>query len=306
MLIHGGDIDGYYNDTESNGTYSFSFANLATSRYLQSPYPGPTGAYEIARAAQSAIFDAQRRRMIIFGGYHRFCYPPPEGPACSPRYLSSTWALSYDPAVDIEQVAVAACSDGEALRDGDYVSTRPRFVLRLPGETDLDSTSTTVTLDDFVLGSAEWSRAAIVDGGCGTVETAAGIVLNLQLGEGPHRLQATLVSADGGRVGTLDRHFFAADRLRILEPRVVPHPARGRASLAFALTRSANFTLEVYDLQGRRVFASDARSAAPGETRLDWAPDAIGRAGSGVYFYRLHAWHQGEGATARGRIVFVK
>ena len=66
-----------------------------------------------------------------------------------------------------------------------------------------------------------------------------------------------------------------------------PNPFRGTTTLWFDLATSESVTLEVFDLQGRRVLRPlDAKRMEPGSHRIELRSLP---GGPGVYFYRLRA-----------------
>ena len=72
---------------------------------------------------------------------------------------------------------------------------------------------------------------------------------------------------------------------------VHPNPMRTSTTVAFALTRGGPVSLDVVDVQGRRVRELVQGVRAAGEHRIDWdGRDDDGHAmRAGVYFLRLHA-----------------
>jgi antitoxin (DNA-binding transcriptional repressor) of toxin-antitoxin stability system len=70
-----------------------------------------------------------------------------------------------------------------------------------------------------------------------------------------------------------------------------PNPFAKATGLTFALARSGNIAVEIFDLGGRRVRTLSRTGAAPGEHVLVWdGRDGDGRAlPSGVYLARYHA-----------------
>jgi hypothetical protein len=68
-----------------------------------------------------------------------------------------------------------------------------------------------------------------------------------------------------------------------------PNPSRGETELAFSLPARAVMSLEVYDLNGRRVRVLATGSADPGEHRVHWdgRTDTGAALPDGLYFARL-------------------
>jgi len=86
--------------------------------------------------------------------------------------------------------------------------------------------------------------------------------------------------------------------------RVEPNPARGRASLAFTLSRSGPVELDVFDLKGARVRRVVSSTLAAGHHRETWdGADERGRpVKAGTYFVRISA----EGKSAKTRFVLLR
>jgi len=98
----------------------------------------------------------------------------------------------------------------------------------------------------------------------------------------PGKSNAEAALTVGGAAGTKP----ILPRVTMLHPNY-PNPFRGSTTIWFDLATSENVTLEVFDLQGRRVLKPfDAKPMQPGMYRveLNSLPG-----GPGVYFYRLHA-----------------
>jgi hypothetical protein len=83
-----------------------------------------------------------------------------------------------------------------------------------------------------------------------------------------------------------------------------PNPFNPSTSIRFALDRTADVQVDIYDLAGRLVRSLGSRSLAAGEHGVHWdGRDDAGRAAvSGVYLYRVRAGH----AAATGRMVLAK
>jgi hypothetical protein len=71
--------------------------------------------------------------------------------------------------------------------------------------------------------------------------------------------------------------------------RIQPNPARGVAKLRFGLPRRAPVSLDVFDVQGRRVRSLATGEREAGWHRLEWRGEGESgeRVGSGVYYLRL-------------------
>lgn len=98
----------------------------------------------------------------------------------------------------------------------------------------------------------------------------------------PGKSSAEAILAAGG---TSDVHPLSP-RVTMLHPNY-PNPFRGTTTIWFDLASTEAVTLEVFDLQGRRVTEPlEAKHMEPGSYRIEL--HAL-PGGPGVYFYRLHA-----------------
>jgi hypothetical protein len=88
-----------------------------------------------------------------------------------------------------------------------------------------------------------------------------------------------------------------------LEPNY-PNPTTNGTTIAFSLPVgvSGSYSLEIYDLAGRKVRTLEAGAAAPGRREVVWnlADDAGREVAPGVYLYRLSA---SCGSSARRMVV---
>jgi hypothetical protein len=209
-----------------------------------------------------------------------------------------TTALEWaDFATAVEQMPVAVECDGTPLKADSYTSTRPRFVVRMPGVSEIDETTAEITIDG-VRQSVTFHPGALSP----ALEIATG-----ELTEGAHELRAQVFDAAHVTTGITTIRFFAASRLRIQSPRMFPNPASNIAHVEFTLTRPATYELLVFDVAGRVVYrgAPTAGVAAANEVRFSRG-SVESRVASGVYIYLLRATYQGQQAVSKGRIVFLR
>jgi hypothetical protein len=67
----------------------------------------------------------------------------------------------------------------------------------------------------------------------------------------------------------------------------IPNPTRGPAKLWFSLPRSGHARVELFDVTGRRVLASDLGRRPPGPQEFTLAPAVMNALHPGVYFTRV-------------------
>jgi hypothetical protein len=205
------------------------------------------------------------------------------------------------------EVAPVAEVDGTSLHDGQFVSSRPRLTLRLPGAASVDVKASRVTIDSVDVAPLSLSPVSLRPAGASSEGRDGGLELTPSLSDGEHVLRAHLVSTSNEAYGWIQVRFRVAARLAILRPRTWPQPARGITHVGFTLTRPADYIFELYDTQGRRVLIRAATQGVPdwNEFRWDGGVDG-GTVNSGVFFYTLTARYQGEVSKVRGRVVVVR
>ena len=83
-----------------------------------------------------------------------------------------------------------------------------------------------------------------------------------------------------------------------------PSPFRRSTAVQFALDSNSSVSLDIFDVQGRRVRSSGSEVRGPGPHQLVWdGTDAQGRKSpSGIYFYRLRAGER----RATGRLILTR
>ncbi len=153
----------------------------------------------------------------------------------------------------------------------------------------------------------DFSGAILVDGAVGGAtrfETTFGAVDGILAGAGVeaggtatvyHRVVATdgtNFDASAPSAVTLTRGVVTSGPGELLPTDfaligTAPNPARDIATLRVDLPRTADVTVEVYDIMGRRVLATPSATLGSGSNRTI----ALGVSGlaSGTYLYRVHA-----------------
>lgn len=220
----------------------------------------------------------------------------------------AAYFYAWPPALAVQERAVTVEADGSVLRANTYTSTRPRLVIRLSGADAVDTLLSHVTIDGITQKVTRILPPSGTRSGAKPASTqmaAAIVVPAVSLTEGPHVLRAYLEDQGHTVGGTVEVKFLAAERLRIVAPLVFPNPAPGSAKMRFTLTRPAAYELELYDVCGRRVDRLAQGQGLPEENELRFGRTANPMS-PGVYFYVLSAAYQGQRASAKGRVVFLR
>jgi hypothetical protein len=87
---------------------------------------------------------------------------------------------------------------------------------------------------------------------------------------------------EGQSLGAIGDGADTATSLRVFE--VAPNPFSSHATIRYALDRSSEVSIHVYDAQGRTVDVINRGVEAPGEYSLEWN---LPGAGPGMYFVKL-------------------
>ena len=87
-------------------------------------------------------------------------------------------------------------------------------------------------------------------------------------------------------------------------PRAWPNPFTDQVSIAFSLTVTTSVRVEVFDVAGRRVWASPTKLLSPGRQSLAWdgRSDSGLSQGGGIYFLRV----RGAGIATSRTVVRVE
>ena len=252
--------------------------NLSDSTWSQVAVAGPP----LPGLSYPAIVDAQNDRAFFYGSQDN-----------SLRTL--TWATA-------ESLVVGATvsSGGQPIADGASFAATPALSVRIPGVTCLDLALCVVRLD-----GADLSPPV-------TAEPSDALELALPaLAQGEHQLELRLVSFGARRViglGTLSfRIVPAADRLSLEVVRATPNPARGSVRLAFRLGKPADYTIDLYDLTGRRVAHLAGGRGTAGANIFQWNGTMDGHlVGSGFYLYKVTATDGSGIVSKNGRVLFLR
>jgi hypothetical protein len=83
-----------------------------------------------------------------------------------------------------------------------------------------------------------------------------------------------------------------------------PNPFRRQTTIRYKLPQSAEVTVQVYDLLGRRITRLENGTQKAGLQAIQWAPRSMA---SGTYFYRLVVEpEQGQKSVKQGRMTILR
>ena len=291
MVVFGGYDTALRNDVwalDLSGTPTWSTASAS-------------GTPPSARFEHSAVYDAPRNRMIVFGG---------QTSTQSTTLTNDVWELTLGatphwapltpsgtlPGVRAHHTAVIDAANDRMLVFGGSGASLGRsdvwaLALASPAWTKLAPTGSPITLRE--------RQAAIFDPSTARMIVFGGYVRDAF--DSPLQRDDTWALAFGTAAAVpVDRARSAS--LSLAPAR--PNPTRGGTLLAFSLDRAADASLAIYDLAGRHVRTLASGRLSAGEHRMRW--DGLDTEGRpvlpGVYLYALRSG----GERAARKLVVVE
>lgn len=312
MLIFGGSTsDDYYGS--NNDVWELKLRGVPHWTKLTTQGTKPK-----ARRSGTAIFDALRNRMVIYGGF--------DAVPGSDQFLGDTWALDFDsnPPAWTQLAPAGTIPPGRDAMTAGYDAIHDRMIL-YGGWSGTDYLGDTQFLD--------WggsSVEAVLQPDATATPGAAQLEWNVQAATGTYaavyRRDAggewtALAEAEVGANGTLayedatvqpgseysymmvvgserGETFGGETLVQVptttdVEPgltgfalsRVAPNPATDRMAVSFTLPSSEPATLELLDVSGRRWLGQDVGPLGAGAHRVELR--TAGRVPPGLYFLRL-------------------
>ena len=259
----------------------------------------PSGTFPKARRGHSAVYDATRDRMVIFGGavaYHG--WPPTYF-----YYTNDVWslALAGTPAwTQLVPTGIAAPSQRE-LHSAVFDPGHDRMVVFAgnSGENDVwelslgDTSAWRQMTPAGAQPGARYGHETIFDPATGRM---------IVFGGGYRVLYNDVWSLTLGSPFTDVRNPGTPAAGDFRPP--IPNPSRGTTTLSYSIARAGRVRLGVYDASGRlvRTLVDGERHAGTGTVTWDGTAASGVRQGAGVYFVRL----TGPGLRATRRLVLAR
>ena len=130
---------------------------------------------------------------------------------------------------------------------------------------------------------------------------------------GRHTLEVSATDRAGNE-GRRKMDFFTQDVFDFADTVIVyPNPTSHNATVTFQLTKSADVTLEIYDVTGHLLYTDVLRnvvgqqSASPNEIFVWECDNQVGEpVAGGVYIYVLEAKREGETVRRSGKVAVVR
>jgi len=279
-----------------SSVWTFSPLGADVGSWSNQWFAGPHG-----RTGPGAALDAARERMLMVGGYYRGL----QNHFLSNIYLKDAWWL------DLHTPEWVALQSAPPLPRGVYGpsaivdAARDRVVL-FGGSDDSGASADVLAL--ALTNGTSWET--LTPGGVSPPPRNSHSAVY-----GSRRDRMVVFGGCSGTAALNDTWILAwpgcaavgvpqdaRGELPLLSgARVRPLPAAGAAMVDFALGRGAYVELQVFDLAGRRVYASAPARTASGPGQLVWDPSPDTR--SGIYHYVLSVRDGTERARASGVIV---
>jgi len=277
-----------------------------------------TGTPPPARRSGTAIYDALRDRMVIYGGVVHVPYS-------APQFFGDAWALDFttDPPAWSQLLPAGTTPIARDLSSAAYDAIHDRMIVyggwsgsSMLSDTEFldwggSSTEASLTPTSSATPSVahvEWTVAQATGGyaavyrkdpGGEWTAHAEGVVTDgtLAYDDGsvvPGNAYSYMMVVQSQRGETFGGEVSVSvpattgvgdRRIDLALAGAFPNPAFDRMSVVFTLASGAPATLELVDVSGRRVLGRDVGTLGAGEHRIDLT--TIGQVAPGLYFLRL-------------------
>ncbi|MBK9249284.1 MAG: T9SS type A sorting domain-containing protein [Ignavibacteria bacterium] len=226
------------------------------------------------------------------------------------RFNNSS-SVSYHILEDTLKPRVELIVDGISVRDGDYISPKPRFEILVRDNSQLviDSGKIRVRINRFVqpdttTREAEFKRIK----GNGDLRVNFTFITH-RLDEGENFIQIITEDATANK-DTLRLYLNVAKFAAISSDLVIPNPTSGQASIQFTyvgIVQDVPASLDIFNMSGQHI-RSLTTIAHIGTNDFKW--DGYDRFGDqvppGVYFYRLNVQADNYTDTLFGKIMVTR
>jgi hypothetical protein len=201
--------------------------------------------------------------------------------------------------------------DSKTFQTGDYVSTNPLLMVEISDENGIN-----------ILGSAGRKMLVQIDENQELIDVTDGFIydensctkgeLTWQLNgisEGEHSL--LLVVFDNFNLPTVIEVLFTAKqfgKVAIEQLLPYPNPMCDETNFTFIMTETADVTVTIYTISGRKIRTIEAGNLSSGFQQIYWnGEDKTGDdIANGTYFYKIIANQNGKISEKIGKIIILK
>ncbi len=210
---------------------------------------------------------------------------------------------------------VRVYADGVPLMDGDYVSSRPQFLIQLAELTGIRQGQERVQL--YADNRLVSSEGGTVNGTTSQTGAAAdGFVFSPQLSDGPHELAVRLYRWNGtSGIDSVEHRLVVTvvSDTRILRVYNYPNPFSTSTEFTFVLTGARapeDLTIRIFTIAGRRIqeLRVPHTDLKVGFNRIHWdGRDSDGdEIANGYYLYQIQVKGEGKVETAVEKLAKVR
>lgn len=200
---------------------------------------------------------------------------------------------------------VEVLSDGRSLRDGGYVSEKPKIDVVFEDVNGIDPRSIAILID-----SVQYDTSC---NHSSSIDKPASLILSFspELTKGRHSLYVKCGDCNGNTVET-QRKFEVKGKLDILSFGNYPNPVRGNdreTVFAFLLSdRADELRINVYTIAGRRIWRHIEYFPSADWEKINWdlTDDEMRTIANGVYFYEVIVRKGDSEVKKRGKLAVLK
>lgn len=203
--------------------------------------------------------------------------------------------------------------ESKRFQSGDYVSTNPQLIAEIEDENGIN-----------VLGSAGHKILVIIDNSLEPIDVTSSFVyyagshtrgeLNRQLTgltEGNHTLQLIVFdNLNNPTISEVEFNSQKSGKVAIKNLLPYPNPIEDDGYFTFVLTESADITVSIYTITGKKIRTLKMNSCEAGYNQIYWdSKDGDGdEIANNTYLYKVKAKQAetGKGSEAFGKIIILK
>jgi len=223
-------------------------------------------------------------------------------------WKDSLFIISGDPTSDnFGPIISYETSNKRILRSGDHINNDEDIFIRLTDPLGINLTGETghnIVLTDM---SNDDSKTITEDFIYDNNSITTGLI-PLNLDENSTKFQLLLKawdSANNPAESEITLHRIAEAKFKLFNVTNFPNPFLGATQFTFELSQSADVSIDIFTLGGRKIMQVEPEYFSIGFHTIDWdGKDAFGdKLANGVYLYRLKAVGDDETASFIGKLA---